>query len=300
MIDFDGLDQDPNLPSSKSEGIRKNAHIVNGGESMFTCPDCNGSGRFISYAGRYVGPCFKCKGNGSINQGQVSATKGVATRKANHAAFIEEHAGLISALREISSWHTFANSLLQQLDDGRRLTENQIAAAQRSLIKVAERNKERHQQNIAKLETKSGDVNISAITALFATATDNDIKRPVFRADGVEISKAPMHGRNAGALYVKSEDDVYLGKIVEGKFIAAGGAQQDTLAHLKAIAADPTAAAIKYARRTSKCSCCGRVLVDPISIRAGIGPICAENWGLDYRRELARDELKVEKENEAR
>ncbi len=43
--------------------------------------------------------------------------------------------------------------------------------------------------------------------------------------------------------------------------------------------------------RFGRCSCCGRDLVDPVSIRAGIGPICAERWGLDYRRELAAQEL---------
>ena len=28
------------------------------------CPKCNGSGNFIGYTGRVVGPCFACKGKG--------------------------------------------------------------------------------------------------------------------------------------------------------------------------------------------------------------------------------------------
>jgi hypothetical protein len=28
------------------------------------CKACRGAGRFISYAGRDIGPCFKCKGHG--------------------------------------------------------------------------------------------------------------------------------------------------------------------------------------------------------------------------------------------
>ena len=29
-----------------------------------TCPACRGSGNFVSYTGRVVGNCFKCKGAG--------------------------------------------------------------------------------------------------------------------------------------------------------------------------------------------------------------------------------------------
>lgn len=35
-------------------------------------------------------------------------------------------------------------------------------------------------------------------------------------------------------------------------------------------------AAVEYGRATGRCSVCGRTLTDPVSIEAGIGPICAE------------------------
>lgn len=309
MVDFDDLDTNPNAPKPQmtAEEIKKGAHIANGGEAVtsFTCPKCHGRGyRVYGYVNIRHYPCNYCRQTGKVTQKRVDninrAIKADATRRANDAKFRDEHTDLIEALTKVREWHTFAASLLDQLEAGKRWTANQIEAAERSMAKVAEREEERRQQRAAERNAKSGNVDISAITALFATATDNDIKRPVFRANGLIISKAPMHGRNAGALYVVDENDNYLGKIFENKFIAARHATDTTLSQLQTIAVDPTAAAIKYARRTGRCGCCGKTLVDPVSIRAGIGPICAENWGLDYRRELAREELNEEKGREAR
>jgi hypothetical protein len=36
------------------------------------------------------------------------------------------------------------------------------------------------------------------------------------------------------------------------------------------------------AQRTSHCGCCGKSLTDPNSIAAGIGPICADKWGVSF------------------
>jgi hypothetical protein len=36
---------------------------------------------------------------------------------------------------------------------------------------------------------------------------------------------------------------------------------------------------VAYGRATGSCSCCGRELTDPVSIEAGIGPICAGRFG---------------------
>lgn len=290
-ISFDDLDTD--IGASRPTGIaaqteiRARAHIINGGEqALVTCPKCRGSGYW-----RPGYPCFTCKGKGKATTRQAGAVKAKATRAANHQAWCEEHRELLTTLGGMSDWNSFAASMLEQVGSGRSLSENQIAACHRMIAKVEARREEKRQERQAEQAAKSGAVGVEAIIALFAKATDNDIKRPIFRAEGMEISKASPNGRNAGALYVKAEDDTYLGKIVGGQFLASREAPADTLAKLTTIAEDPTAAAIRYARRTGRCGCCGRGLVDPVSIRAGVGPICAEAWGLDYRRELAREEL---------
>lgn len=304
---FAGLDTDFSVPtastsayvnSPKAQSGRRAAHIANGGEATFDCPRCHGTGLFRGYARTFR--CNKCSGSGKVSRRVAAAAKAMATRYANDQArreeFYEQHRAEIDYIHRRAERSSFYASLILKMSDYGSLTENQLAAVRRDMAADAAKRAEWQ----AERDAKSGEVDISGIAKLFATATDNDIKRPIFRADGIEISKAPAHGKNAGALYVKSNDGNYLGKIVGGsQFMASREAPADTLAKLQAVAADPTAEAIKYARRTGRCSCCGKGLVDPVSIRAGIGPICAEKWGLDYRRELAADQLAEEAANEA-
>lgn len=306
-MDFSDLDTlDGGKDKSQEDSyarIRKNAHVVNGGEETFSCKACGGSGRFRSYSGRVVGDCFKCKGKGRVTARQESAQKGVQTRKQNDAIFAESHKG------ERAYMQTAANGgfrlmarLLEKWNEHGRLNTDEIETVRKYMQQDADRQALRDLQRAeekAQREASAPTVELSAIDKLFATAVDNQIKRPIFRADGLTLSRAPMNGRNAGALYVVGENDQYLGKLQNGKFHAMREAPADTIDKLMAIAADPLAESIKYARRTSRCGCCGHVLVDPVSILAGIGPICAEKWGLDYRRELARDEYAIMKAEEA-
>lgn len=298
MEDFFGdLDTDPRTAPQRTsaECIRAAAHVVNGGESAAPCRRCGGSGRVrIGYSNVRMVQCYGCSGRGTLTRGQVAAAKGKETRALNHAAWLEVNADLVRMVRDMAQWSDFARQMDAIVADGRDLTENQAAAIRRTAARAEESRAVRAAAASAERVAKSGEVDVSAISALFATATDSDIKRPIFRTEQGEISRAPATGRNAGALYVKSRDDVYLGKIVGSQFRASREAPAGTLDWLRAVAADPTAEAIKYARRTGRCGCCGHQLVDPVSIRAGIGPVCAEKWGLDYRRELARESLRAE------
>jgi ribosomal protein L37AE/L43A len=267
-------------------------HVANGGDSQHACPRCKGTGVFRGYARTFS--CNACKGSGKVSRAVASAAKGRQTREANdkarRSAFILEHTNELAYMQRRAQRSEFYAGLLSKFQTYGTLTEGQLASVRRDMADEPARLEAFRAQRSA----KGGEVSISAIEALFATATDNDIKRPVFRAGGIEISKAPLHGANAGALYVKSDEGTYLGKIVGARFHASREAGPETLGTLQAVAADPTAEAIRYARLTGRCSCCGKGLVDPVSIRAGIGPVCAENWGLDYRRDMAREELATE------
>jgi hypothetical protein len=44
--------------------------------------------------------------------------------------------------------------------------------------------------------------------------------------------------------------------------------------------ADPLKAAVSFGLRTNSCSVCGKHLDDPVSVERGIGPVCAERFGL--------------------
>lgn len=168
--------------------------------SAAPCAKCAGSGRFVAYTGRVVGPCFACKGTG------------LAT----------------------------------------------ISAAPVAMAAPA----------------------VDALRAAFESASKSGLKKPALRFDGFSVSLAPSTGCNPGSIYVKSESD-YLGKIANGAFQPSHAAA--TIPGLGAlvatIMADPFAAARAYGLRTGRCSCCGAALSDPVSVAAGIGPICAARYG---------------------
>lgn len=302
-FDLSDLDTDPMAATSPApmtaEEIRKAAHVANGGENpQMVCPKCHGRGsRTYGYVNIRTYPCNTCRTTGKVTQKRLDnidrAKRAAVTAEENkrvaRMAFQEEHGALLTFLHKAADWSSFALSLMNSFGERGSLSEKQLAAAYSMMAKSAARDEERKAQR-AERAANAPVVDMSAIQALFATATDNAIKRPVFRAEHLEISKAPMNGRNAGALYVKSNGDVYLGKIIDNKFHATRDAGPDTLSQLIAIATDPLAESIKYARRTGRCGCCGRELVNPVSILAGIGPICATKWGLDWRRELAKTE----------
>ena len=179
--------------------------------------------------------------------------------------FNSDNPGLIRALREISSWNSFAKSLVEQFSKRGSLSENQTGAAVAMLMKVKA-------SKAARAEAPT--VDLSNVAEMFSKAHEA-IKTPKFRFEDLVISRAPDHGVNAGALYVKIEGE-YAGKVKDGKWFGS----QDILPKLEQISKDPLSAAVAYGRRTGSCACCGRDLTRHDSIERGIGPICAERFGL--------------------
>ena len=91
----------------------------------------------------------------------------------------------------------------------------------------------------------------------------------------------------AGKVYVFSHDKALndwgsLSNVYQGYLKANGTNLRDPslIAALERVAKDPTAAARLYGQETGQCSCCGRELTRKESIDRGIGPICAELFGL--------------------
>lgn len=278
------------------EQIRKAAHIANGGEAEFKCPACRGRGRFISYAGRDVGPCYKCKGKGNITKGQQAAIKGKETKERNRLEWAEEHKAEIAYMRKrADKGSTFYAGMLAKLDAYGTLFDTNIEAARRDMAKDAEF----FAKKKAEREAAAPVVPTAAIEALFAKATEKLTKKAIFRTTDITLNLAPATGQNPGAIYVKTTGDkVYCGKIVNGKFHAKWGAPDVTTA-LQKVAADPTAEAIAYARQYKACCCCGQVLRNPVSVLAVVGPICGPRWGLDHLRMQAAEMLAEEKAAEA-
>ena len=181
----------------------------------------------------------------------------------------EEHKKILHALREIMSWNSFARSLVEQIINKGSLSEKQMFAASAMLMKIKQ-NKEEKQSNIVSID-------LSNVKKIFDKAHEA-IKSPKFRVDNMVLSRAPDSGVNAGAIYVKVDGE-YAGKVTGGYWLPCR-APEGTLEKLQEIAKDPLGSAVAYGKRTWNCSACGRDLTNHGCIEKGIGPICAERWGL--------------------
>jgi hypothetical protein len=137
-------------------------------------------------------------------------------------------------------------------------------------------------------------INVQPIETALLTAKANGLKWPKLRAGNFVFSLASQTSRNYGSIYVKSKNDVYLGKITNGMFYAAG-CTPATIAALIEVANTLNDSVIAYGKKTGSCGCCGRTLTDPVSVAAGIGPVCAENFGFSYLRDAAAEELEAAK-----
>lgn len=174
------------------------------------------------------------------------------------AAWLEANAGSFD----------FAASLMRAADRYGSLTVNQKAAVERCMAKAA----------AAKAPGKV--VAVDKLLAAFETAQAAGSKRPIMRFEAFRASLAPATGKNPGAVYIKNYANEYLGKIAGGEFRKAFACDAVTEAAVVETMADPLAAAIAYGKRMGDCSICGRTLSDPVSVAAGIGPICAAKFGL--------------------
>ncbi len=281
MLDLDWTDLESHVtadgvfapPAKRSAGI--DAKVV-----KFPCQPCGGSG---SYRGARVhqtkSHCFACGGKGyflTSERDRRNARVNTAARKERNLAeaslaFDAANPGLVTFLQAATKWSSFAADLYAKLGKYGSLTEGQVRAVRSMQAKTAARQETRQQERAAGAAT----VDLSPIRAMFDAATRNGSgKEPTYRAAGLIIAAAKAHSANPGALYIRTTEGEYLGKLVGCNY---SGRPAPALAQ---IAADPRGEAIKYGRLTSRCSCCGKLLTNDDSIKLGIGPICAAKWGL--------------------
>lgn len=250
------------------------------------CKACKGSGRFVSYTGRVVGSCFKCKGKGTIatrtdpaelekRRAQAAARKAQKQLEAAQAAteWREEHKAEGDWLVAASArGFEFAQSLSESLLKFGSLSPNQLAAVR----KCIEKDEARRAEKAARIES-APKVDISAAVAALELARQNGLEWPKLRLGEFTLSRAGDSGKNAGSVYVKA-GDTYLGRITDGAFIRSRDCSDELEAAILELCAQPLESAIAYGRQTGRCSCCGRKLTDATSVERGIGPICAEKF----------------------
>ena len=254
------------------------------------CKKCRGSGWFYGYSGRAVGQCFACKGKGKLTfktsakqreQGRKSAARAaerkVEERRTKVEQWQDEHASEMAWINAKADSFDFAFSMREALMKYGHLTTAQLAAVRKCLLRDEERELQRARER-AEREKLSATVDITPIVEAFEKARANGIRSPKLRLDTFVFSRAPDHGANAGAVYVK-EGETYLGKIASGKFQPSRDCNPETQARILVVCADPATAATAYGRRYGRCSICGRELTRNESIDRAMGPICAERFG---------------------
>jgi len=169
---------------------------------------------------------------------------------------------IINTLRTITG-NDFALSLVAQYDRKGYLSDKQQYWAKK----------------IAGEQTPKESIDLSTIKNMFENARNNGHKRAKYRAEGIVLSLAGNNSKNVGAIYVKDETGMYLGKVQDNAFhpVYMG---ENAIEPLKLIAQNPLQAAIRYGQKTGQCACCGRELTNSESIQLGIGPICKQKFGL--------------------
>lgn len=260
------------------------------------CSACRGTGRFVSWSGRVVGECFKCKGAGkktfkSSTADRAKAREGSAARSARKAeqerierdaaveAWKVEHPAAYAWLLAKVDRSSFATSLFNSLRQWGSLTPGQLSAVEKIVAEDAAKAVE-----AAARKASAPVVEVAAIEAAFDKARDDaardreGVRWLKLRLDTFTFTDAPASGKFEAAILVR-EGDAKLGRIVDGRLIrnfACTDAQADRIV---AAAADPAAAAIAYGQRTGSCAVCGITLTNKVSRARGIGPICAAKYG---------------------
>lgn len=209
----------------------------------------------------------------------VTRARHAAERRPGWEADNPDLIGWLNASRDRSP---FARSLLASLDKWGTLTDGQAAAVRKIIREDAAR--------AANPLPKVPDalVHDDALLAAFNRARAAGIKRPALtlRADvggepvALRFSLAPDHGKNPGAIYVKRHGDgLYLGKVVGGQLFKSREAGDAELDAARKLMTDPAGEARANGLKWGVCCVCNRTLTDAESVKAGIGPVCANKWG---------------------
>ncbi len=280
----DGLpaSDDVSAESSFTPKHKKAADTSGPGAYIEDCPDCRGGGRFMSWSGRDVGPCFKCKGKGKLRfknskevrkqQRALREARKIKKALTAEADFQRDHP-VRWAWLQANSHKDFAGSLLRAIPKYGKLTDKQLTAIDSSIEREEGWKREREDRDV-----NATAVDVSRITKAFQTAQESGLKWPKLRLGDFLLSLAGANSRNAGAIYIKT-GGTYLGKIMDGRFTQSRDCTDQNEADIVVACADPEAAAFAHGLMTGSCSCCGRELTKKESVDRGIGPICASKWG---------------------
>ena len=190
--------------------------------------------------------------------------------------FYKEHNEIIDALREITSWNSFAASLVKQFDTKGQLTEPQLFSASAMLMKIKNNAEERAAK---KAEQKKNMLSLDVSKILAILDKTEGVERRYSNGREYVTKKVQFPKVRVGDFYIKYQKE-YIGKVLGGYYLPVNSPSDEVISEIKRICEDPLESAIAYGKRTGNCAVCSRDLTRHDSIDRGIGPICAERLGI--------------------
>lgn len=256
---------------------RIRAHVEAGPQAQLfqiPCMSCR-NGRFISYTGRDVGPCYKCKGKGYIERKQSAATLAKQKeqrikRAANRFEdWKSEHPAEAEWIESSKAGFAFAADMHSRIMRTGDLTDGQMAAVQRMAANAKSRAADR-----AAREAAAPVVDATKIEETFAKLKASGLDSIKLRFEGITMKPAGVFD---GILIKAGYTNI--GKIEKGKFIAFRACSSEQAAQVLKICEDPMAAAQAYGFASNRCCICNLPLTNKESVETGIGPICGGRVG---------------------
>lgn len=177
----------------------------------------------------------------------------------------------------------FVTSMMSQFESKGRLSPKQITWA----VKLS---KEAGQAAIDAQDTEMqmSEMESAPYPTIVAFMKKGDMKkaRMTFTVGRLTttLSLAPSHGKNPDHIYVKCNDK-YVGKITPvGHLVARDGYYK---MGAQAILDDMVASGVEtyvlsYGKKSGNCCLCARKLTDDRSLVAGVGPICAKRYSIQW------------------
>lgn len=128
-------------------------------------------------------------------------------------------------------------------------------------------------------------IDMSQIFAAFDTAAGSGLRKVRLTLGTVEFKRTGSRFRHGEGLVMCYSDGVYRGYVTRDNVFHKGlnaVVTGETIDRLRTAAENPRAAASTHGHDTGYCSCCRRLLTDPPSVMAGIGPVCIRRFGWSF------------------
>lgn len=133
---------------------------------------------------------------------------------------------------------------------------------------------------------------LTGIMQRFDVARSRNVKHPKIRlwlesGEKIVLAVAGDRSRYTGSVMLTDGQpfgqNIYYGRIAPtGEVFAAPAMRDDVLSLLREFAANPSKIGATIGRRMGACCFCSRTLTTNESLHVGYGPVCAENYGLDW------------------